>query len=344
LENLPNEILYEIFEYLCIHHVYNGFLNLNKRFKSLLINSTLPIQINISTISKSSFELYYKNIILPNKHRINILRLSNPFTVDIVFSPPRIISKFLRLEKLILDNIDAKYLNNILNQSIHLPKLHSLVLTLADCLQHPDKLFFHIFRLPKLKYCKLTYQAKSGLLPSIICFNKCESSPIEHLVINGDFRIDAFHDLLSYLPRLRHLSIDRLIGFEYADMKLCSIESKHLKYISLNFDTVDFNGFEQLAKYFFSSIEVLHIKATYDQSYLDAKRWEQLILSYLPNLRIFDLNYDNEVFLDSPAIYHDLLNQFTSRFWTDRKCFFTHKHDLQGKMETGIFYSTNPYR
>jgi hypothetical protein len=102
-------------------------------------------------MSKSSFEHYNKNIILPNKHRINILRLSNPFTVDIVFSPPRIISKFLRLEKLILDNIDAKYLNNILNQSIHLPKL---------------------------KYCKLTYQAKRGLLPSIFYFNECQSSPI----------------------------------------------------------------------------------------------------------------------------------------------------------------------
>ena len=28
------------------------------------------------------------------------------------------------------------------------------------------------------------------------------------------------------------------------------------------------------------------------QTYLDAKRWEQLISSYMPNLRIFDINHD----------------------------------------------------
>ena len=86
-------------------------------------------------MSKSNFERYYKNIILPNKHRINFLRLSNPFTVDIVFSPPRIISQFIQLETLILDNINEKYFNNISTDLIFLPKLHSLILNFADYIQ-----------------------------------------------------------------------------------------------------------------------------------------------------------------------------------------------------------------
>ncbi len=90
------------------------------------------IQINISTISKSNFEHYHKNIITPNSHRRNILRLSNTFTVDIVFSSSRIILKFRQFKTLIIDNIKATYLNNILNHLISLLKLYSLVLTFAE--------------------------------------------------------------------------------------------------------------------------------------------------------------------------------------------------------------------
>ncbi|CAF1067829.1 unnamed protein product [Rotaria sordida] len=159
-ENLANETIYEIFEYLDVYDVYHGFFYLNNRFKNLLINFNIPFQINLSTISKSDFELYNKNVIKPNKYRINILRLSNPFTVDIIFSPPRIICDFIQLEKLIFDNMNSKYLNNILKHLIHLPKLHSLILSPIDYIQDPSILFLHIFRLSKLKYCKLTYRIK----------------------------------------------------------------------------------------------------------------------------------------------------------------------------------------
>jgi len=138
--------VYDIFEYLDINDAYEAFFNLNQRFQNLFINSNLPIQVNVSKISKSKFEHYHKNLILPNKHRINILRLSNPFTVDIVFSPPRILCKFIQLESLILDNISAKYLKNILKHSILLPKLHSLELNLADYIQDPSQIFVSIFR------------------------------------------------------------------------------------------------------------------------------------------------------------------------------------------------------
>ncbi|CAF3255590.1 unnamed protein product, partial [Rotaria sp. Silwood2] len=182
-------------------------------------------------------------------------------------------------------------------------------------------------------------------LLSKACFDKCEPSPIEHLVINCGLLIRTFNDLLYCLPKLRHLSIDCLVGYPYKDIKLSHILLKDFKYISLKIYNVLFNGFELLVKHYFSSIEVLHITTRMDQSYLDAKRWEQLIVSYMPNLRVFDFNNDNHVFLDNPATYHDILNQFTSQFWIEKQWFFTHQHNWQGKqIESGIFYSTNPYR
>jgi len=68
-----------------MYDIYHAFYNLNKRFKNLILHSNLPIKINISTIKKSNFEDYYMKMILLNQHRINILRLFNPFVVDIIF-------------------------------------------------------------------------------------------------------------------------------------------------------------------------------------------------------------------------------------------------------------------
>ncbi|CAF3982612.1 unnamed protein product [Rotaria sordida] len=53
-EDLANEILYEIFDYLDVYDIYKGFYNLNNRFQNLAINSNVFTKINISTISKSN--------------------------------------------------------------------------------------------------------------------------------------------------------------------------------------------------------------------------------------------------------------------------------------------------
>ncbi|CAF3960234.1 unnamed protein product, partial [Rotaria sp. Silwood1] len=178
-ENLSNEVIYEIFDYLGIYHVYHGFFNLNQRFNNFFINSNLRIQIDISSMSKSNFEQYYKDIILPNKHRMNYLCLSNAFTVDIIFSPPRLISKFLQLEALVLDNIDTRYLNNILHHLIILPQLHSLTNNLIDFIQNSTLFYLQLFRVPKLKYCKIQFESNDDqqLLPR--CTD--EFSSIEYL-------------------------------------------------------------------------------------------------------------------------------------------------------------------
>ncbi|CAF4575548.1 unnamed protein product, partial [Rotaria magnacalcarata] len=40
-QNLSNEILYELFEYLDSYDIYKGFYNLNRRFQNLAINSNV---------------------------------------------------------------------------------------------------------------------------------------------------------------------------------------------------------------------------------------------------------------------------------------------------------------
>ncbi|CAF2192313.1 unnamed protein product [Rotaria magnacalcarata] len=190
-ESLANEIIYEIFEYLDVYNIYYGFYYLNSRFRNLIINSIFPFQVNFPTISKSDFELYHENVIKPNKYRIKILRLSNPFTVDIILSPPRTICHFIQLEKLIFDNVNSKYLINILKHLIHLPKFHSLILSSIDYIQNPTILFTHIFHLTKLKYCKIFYRTKDNEKIAPLNFNGPIQSSIEYLTIDSHFPYES---------------------------------------------------------------------------------------------------------------------------------------------------------
>jgi GH35 family endo-1,4-beta-xylanase len=70
-EDLSNELIYDIFEFLDYFHVYEACFDLNLRFHSLITNSNLPIKINLSSISKSAFKRYNKDIIETSMHRIN---------------------------------------------------------------------------------------------------------------------------------------------------------------------------------------------------------------------------------------------------------------------------------
>jgi hypothetical protein len=162
-------------------------------------------------------------------------------------------------------------------------------------------------------------------------------------VINSHFRFGSLNNLLSYLPQLHRLSIDYLDGSYYKDVELTPIVLKYLKYVSIKLHYIRFDRFEKIVKTFFRYVEILRIKTKYDQAYFDAKQWEELIVSYMPNLRIFDINHDSLV-RSNPLSYHDLIDQFNSSFWIEKQWFFTHQHDRKGSLNSGIFYSTNPYR
>ena len=341
LEHLPNETLYEIFDYLDITHAYDAFFSLNSRFQKLFLHSNLPIEVNISTMSKSTFERYHKNVIIPNQHRIAYLRLSNPFTVDRVFSPPRIITKFVRLQTLILDQIKAKYLENIFIHLSFLSDLKSLSIHLIDPVKNTTLFYLQIFRLRKLKYCRMEFESENDR--EVLLFIGHETSSIEHLVIKNHFQFPSFQHLLAYLPRLRYLSIDYIDGSAYSYANPSPMVLTDLKYVSLKLNLIGFDELEKLVKNFFSSIEHFRLTSRYDPGYLDAKRWEELIVSDMPNLRIFDFNHDGSTRFGSSS-YHDLVKQFNSSFWTTRKWFFTHQHDWQGRLDSGVLHSTDPYR
>ncbi|CAF3610962.1 unnamed protein product [Rotaria socialis] len=156
-EDLSNEIIYEIFGFLDFRHTYDAFSNLNKRFQNFLTNLTLPINIDMSSMSKSDFQKYYKQIIIPHTHRIKSIHLSNPFSIDVFLTHNCIISKLIRLKTLILYDIQSIDFQNLFIYLISLPYLSSLVISNIDEGRVTKSLYHEIFRLPMLKYCKISF-------------------------------------------------------------------------------------------------------------------------------------------------------------------------------------------
>ncbi|CAF3532321.1 unnamed protein product [Rotaria sp. Silwood1] len=345
MEDLSNEIFYEIFNYLDVYYVYKAFYNLNIRLQSLLTNSTLPLKINISFMSKSNFQSYYRHIIMPNKHRIISLYLSNPFVVDFIFSPVRVTSNFTRLETLLFDNIKSKYLINILNHLSSLSNLSSLVLIPIDCYRNPNEIYQHIFRLPALKYCKISLKEYSDYYSLPMATNL--TSPIEHLVITHQFYLNNLNALLSYIPQVRRLTFHYLDGTRSNQLETFSCSSKNLIHVSIHMKDISLDKFELMSKYLFNQLQILHVTTKYDRTYLDANRWEQLILSFMPNLRIFDfqhIDFIENINDNNQFIYDSVFNQFCSSFWFKRKWFFECQFYMETYRKHVIFYSINPYR
>ncbi len=333
-EHLSNEIFYEIFEYLDFYYIYKAFSNLNQRFQNLLNDSKLPINVDSSPISKSNFQDYFKYIIVPNMHRIRSLRLSFLFSMNM-----RNVSKFTRLETLVLDDFESSYLND-LHYLNTLPRLFSLVIFNDDYVYDQDEVYHQIFHLSALKYCKISLGEKERPVSNSLSFaTKNAYSPIEHLVIDNIIHIDLLYAILSYVPQLHRLSIDTLFNSNEKRNDTSPHVFNHFTHIFIRFCRLTFDNFELLARNIFKNLVVLRISTYNDATYLDADQWQHLIPSYMPNLNIFDIQ---STYFDG-LTFKTMINKFTSAFWIERQWFFATQYPNE-RDQNAIFYSTKPYR
>ncbi|CAF4987391.1 unnamed protein product, partial [Rotaria sp. Silwood1] len=196
----------------------------------------------------------------------------------------------------------SKHLENILNNISSLSNLSSLVIILTDNIKNPNNFYRYIFRLPTLKYCTLSFGMfnTTELLP--IATN--EYGSIEHLIIKDSLSI-------NYLYESRKKRKD-----------ICPIVLKYLKdlkHVSVKLKDINFDDIEILIKDLFRNVQLLYISTSRYKEYLDANRWERLILSSMPYLRIFDFQHifsenSNE---NTEFPYKVQIKRFTSSFCSD---------------------------
>ncbi len=145
IEDLSNELFYEIFEYLYDYQIYEAFYNLNIRFQNLLTYSSQLLKIDFCSKSESMVQNYYRQIIISNKNRIISLRLSSILTMDkfLEFIPMN--SSLSRLESLILNGINSDVVLPFLHRLMSLPRLFSLTIQIVDNLQEVKTVYQLLF-------------------------------------------------------------------------------------------------------------------------------------------------------------------------------------------------------
>ncbi|CAF5162520.1 unnamed protein product, partial [Rotaria magnacalcarata] len=103
-ENLPNEILFDLFEYIDIRDLYNGFWGLNERI-NYIIGHLRNLSLNLERYEVGLISLFAK--------QINRLIVNTWQDIDL--------SQFPRLKSLILHQITGNQLRQI--RSEYMPNL-----------------------------------------------------------------------------------------------------------------------------------------------------------------------------------------------------------------------------
>jgi hypothetical protein len=323
IEQLSNEIFYEIFDYLDGYDIHKAFSNLNTRFENLFINSSYLLKIRFSSESESIFEDRYKHIIDSNKYQIISLHSDDQSLIN-KFNTCTIDSSFNHLQSIILHEIATFQLMKVLFRLKSLPRLFSLTVFLYHCDNDLDDIYQTIFKLRVLKYFKLKI-----LVDRVFHFNLSipsdeQFSPLKYFVINHYISLNELTDLLCYTPELTHLYCSTVIQSEDNIKSEVLMKLNNLIHLTIFINYLTFDNFEEYFMKLSSQLRVLTVAINrIDKSYLDADRWEQLIVHHMPFLEKFDFcraeYFDDEFQINS---YHPLINRFISPFWINKNWIF----------------------
>ncbi|CAF1169773.1 unnamed protein product [Rotaria sordida] len=338
IENLSNEIFYEIFDYLDGYNIYKAFSNLNIRFENLLINPLLPMKIEIS--SETKLDSRYKQFLRSNKHHIISFDFDSQSKFDQFMNLFTIDKLFPRLESFILNSISTYKLFILLFYLKSLSNLSSLSICLKNCSCNIGDIYQMIFHLP-LKYFRVAVPRHPRLSITIPIAAQDQYSPIEYLLIYHRCTFNQLTNILLHTPRLSHLHCFNIIESDDQIKSKLMIKLNSLTHLTMTLYDLELDEFEEFLLKLCSQLQLLNVKiCSTDESYLDADRWEQLISQNITSLTKFIFRYsdtiDDEFEISS---CHLLINRFKSSFWIDRKWIF--KFLIE---EDELIYSIHPYQ
>lgn len=344
LEDLSNELIYEIFDYLDTFELFNIFSNLNQRFRNLLFHSNLPLKCYSSSSFQQSFENICLEIIKTNKHRILSFHLSNRTEFIQFFTLYTIDSSFNRLQSLTLHAIKFDETLLLLPTITILPQLFSLKISLDDTVNDAQKIYRLIFRLPVLKYNKLSAR-RIVLQDSILIFNVEQFSSIEQLVIDHPCTLHLLYSILFHTQKLSRLTCECLLDTDFYSLLENSLRIFNLTFCSIRTCYLTFDKFEIFIKKISSQLRVLHLTPYDDINYFDADRWERLISQFMPYLHTFQFKY-SDAMLGGLKLksYHMSIHRFTSSFWIEKRWSLDIQNDFNYWPSIETIYSIQSHK
>ena len=343
LENLSNELFYEIFDYVDGMHLYQAFSNLNHHFQRLITAPFVLFKIDsVRSSPQSKFIHQWKNMVNFNKHQIYSIDLDE-FSDNEEFSTSAFLfdSSFDHLESLHFHNFDLATLLSILAKLPSLPRLFSLYISVDDVSLNLADLYRLIFKLPVLKYYKF-FTSELDLPVSLPMATDQQMTQIEYMHINHCCHFNELLNILSYTPQLRQLRFfDDSDGKFNPGLLLSPISLTYLTSLSIRSYSVTFDEWEMFIRHLQPPLKVLYfINRSPDINYLDAHRWERFLRQYFPRLEKFSLRcYEFVNKNERLSKFPFQPNQFLSSFWIERKWL------MEIEMEDDeILYSVGPLK
>ncbi|CAF0958335.1 unnamed protein product [Adineta steineri] len=324
MENLSNEIYYEIFDYLDGCDIYQSFSNLNHRFQQLLNSSSLLYKLKFHFETDDLFMGKHQYIKYLNRNQILSLNLSSKIHyIDKFFSSFNINSLFYQLRSISLEKVKSETLVILLKDFIHLPSLTSLNIQSYDELLDLSQIYLLIFSLSKLKYLTISSnEFKDSLeLPAYSTENHHEMSSIEHLNIDHHVTFKELSTIISYLPKLYDLEFVHEIEDDSTVKLITYDELSKLTKISMTISDLNFNEMYIFLTKLPSTLKIFKfILWKIDIDYLDFEMWQDLIEEYFPQLDKFYFNYNAGCSDEDEWIFNGcMLNEFISPFWINRR-------------------------
>ncbi|CAF4980687.1 unnamed protein product [Rotaria sp. Silwood1] len=342
IENLSNEIFYEIFDYLDGCNIYQIFANLNSRFEKLLNSSSLLFKIKIRPTLKERFIKNYKEIILFHKNQILSIHFSSVVYHQMI-SLLNIDCSFNRLESLVFDSIQPFILTPLLSKLIHLPRFFSLTIDTQKTLHNLIHVYRLIFDLPKLQYLRLFAMETNdtSITVSLPININNQFSTIKHLVIDHPCAFNELFSIISYTPQITRLSFIHKAYSTFKTDIISPIILSNLTHLSIYGDHLQFDKVQMFITKIDAKLKVLSVKSlAKDITYLNANCWKELIMNNFPQLEEFHLTF--LIFLESihrTSLYINKLNTFNSLFWIERQWLLQAEISLDT-----IIYSIHPFK
>ncbi|CAF1329795.1 unnamed protein product [Adineta steineri] len=265
LEDLPNELLFDIFNYLTIEDFDNAFNNLNSRFNNLLLsiyNMLFIFDENPNFYLIKSYGFKIAHLIIDTSNECNLKEFSN-------------------LNSLILYNRDLNHIKQICPQI--LPNLVNLSFLLESDFQPPIQLINEIFsnKFPSLRYVNLGWidrpYSNSWLIsPSIKYVSiRCKNSMI-------------ISDILLSCPNLNHFQLNILCNSDRNNINLSSTFIHSLKRFTLWSDEIElsYDLIDNLLSYI-PNIQRLYLQTKCQISFIDLAQNLIHRLHYLSHFSCF---------------------------------------------------------
>ncbi|CAF1017526.1 unnamed protein product [Didymodactylos carnosus] len=345
-ECLPNELVFEIFEYFDKCALYYSFYSLNTRL-SYLLTAKQWYLLNFINSNKLTFARVCQNIIPQYIRSLSLYNRHSPITECsiIINQIPMFFSLFSVVE---LVNLCTLKLFDIKEHELKLISFDlynlSYLLIELDSRRTTQQCFSETFlflllsnAIPTLR--RLSFSANG----TVIDFKQqvaTTTSNIEYLSMNN-ICIDHMEQLLKYVPRLKYFSYSIDTSYpEFYTITVNNLQSivSNLVCLKLKFNfKLDF-GYIETVLGEFPKLKYLTLEVTTcmeDKKLVDGNHWKQLIQRYLPLLTKFSF-----LFKIGTAIPVDI-DTFRTSFWFDEHRWFVQYDHHINNMYSYVY--THPY-